>query len=167
MQKLKKLKLRFGAIFIVLAAFLMSSFLITGQISAEEKTTDKPQSAKEKTTDKSQNEMQNAREKAQKYSNKLRDIQKQALENNPELKKQQNELRNLQKEKLEQMVPDNASKQDKVKAYRKLRQDKQLQERKKQFWQDMKGAMEKEDPKTEEYIKNLRHEIEKRKNQNV
>lgn len=109
-------------------------------------------------------ELQEAKQKAQKYSEKLREIQKAAMEKNPELKKQREELKNLQKEKMNEIVSENATRMEKLKARMKLRQDKELQEKRKSLQEDFLEAMKKEDPKTQDYLdefSNARKKIRK------
>jgi hypothetical protein len=128
-----------------MAVLMISLVLAAGQSAAQDKGSGG-----------SGGEMQQARKEAEKYSQKLKNIQKDALKNNPGLKKQREELRNLHRQKLDEMVSENATRREKMKAYMKLRQDKELRQKKQQYRKDMKEAMQKEDPKTEEYIKKFR-----------
>jgi hypothetical protein len=96
-----------------------------------------------------------AKEKANKYSQKLREIQKAAMEKNPELEKKREELRALQKKKMDELVSENATRKEKIKAIMRLRQDQELMQKRKSLQKDFLKAMEKEDPKTKEYLDKL------------
>lgn len=154
MQNEKKSYFYFRVRLVTLAIFLASLFLVAGQTMAEQKGPNMQQK-----------EMQQAQKEAQKYSKKLENIQKKVLENNPKLKKQLDDLKKLQKQKLDKMVSENATRKEKMKAYIKLRQDKELQQKKKQYRKDILEAMKKEDPKTEEYIQKLQDARQKLRRQ--
>jgi len=128
-------------------AVLFAVFFVFGQASAQQK--DAEQKAQQ--SQQSQ-ELQKAKQNAQKYSQKLQEIQKAAMENNPDLKKKRDELQKMQQNKMEEMVSDNATRMEKLKARMKLRQDKELQNKRKSLQEDFLEAMKKEDPKTEDYL---------------
>lgn len=103
----------------------------------------------------SNQELNQAKQKADKYSQKLRKIQQTVMEKNPELKKQRDEVRELQKEKMNDLVSENATRKERIKAIMRLRQDKELMQKRKSLQKDFLKAMEEEDPKTKEYLEKL------------
>lgn len=147
-------------VIVALAALCMFVFAFS-QASAQNKSADQAQQTQQ--AQQSQ-ELQKAKQKAQKYSQKLRKIQKTAMENNPDLKKKRDELQNMQEKKMKEMVSDNATRMEKLKARMKLRQDKELQQKRQSLQKDFLDAMKKEDPKTQEYLdkfSNARKKIRK------
>jgi Skp family chaperone for outer membrane proteins len=112
-----------------------------------------PSAAQQSMSGKSGKAMMQAQKKAKKYSQKLNTIQRQALKNNPELEKQRQAFNAMVRKKMSQMVSEDASKQEKMNAYMKLRNDKELQQKKQAFQKNLSQAMQKENPKTQEYIR--------------
>ncbi len=137
---------RLGTISIFLG-FCLFFFLLAGsiQVIAAEQGGQKGKSK----------ELQEAQQKMRKYSQKLKNIQSDALENNPQLKNRIQEFQELQKEKVQEYVSENATRQEQLQARMKLRNDKELKEKGQKIRQDMLEAMEKEDPKTKNYLQEL------------
>lgn len=137
---------RLGTISLFLG-FCILFFLLAGSIQgmAAEQGGEKSQSK----------DLQKAQQKMRKYSQKLKDIQSSALENNPELQDRIEEFQKLQKEKVQEYVDENASRQEQFKAQMKLRNDKELKKKSESIRNDMLKAMEKEDPKTKDYLEEL------------
>ncbi|MEF8824209.1 MAG: hypothetical protein V5B78_11480 [Desulfohalobiaceae bacterium] len=127
-----------------LATLLVLVFAV-GQAVAEQKA-NQPQSDQK---------LQEAKQKAKNYSEKLRNIQKSVMEKNPELKERREELRQMQKNKMNDLVSENATRKEKVKAVMQLRQDQELMKKRKSLQKDFLKAMKKEDPKTQEYLDKL------------
>ncbi len=127
-----------------IATLLLLVFAV-GQAVAEQKS-DQPQPDQK---------LQEAKQKAKKYSEKLRNIQQSVMEKNPELKERREELRQMQKNKMDDLVSENATRKEKVKAVMQLRQDQELMEKRKSVQKDFLKAMEKEDPKTQDYLDKL------------
>ena len=78
--------------------------------------------------------------------------------------KKRQELKELQQKKIQEATPQNATRKEKIQAYRKLRQDPEMRSKTQKYKEDMLKAMEKEDPKTQEYMQKMR-EARKRKYQ--
>ena len=127
-----------------LATLLLLLFAV-GQAVAEQKA-DQPQPDQK---------LQEAKQKAKKYSEKLRSIQKTVMEKNPELRKKREELRQMQKDKMDDLVSENATRKEKIRAVMQLRQDQELMEKRKSLQKDFLKAMKQEDPKTKDYLDKL------------
>lgn len=100
--------------------------------------------------------LQQAQQKSQEASSKLEEIQAVIMENNPELAKEREELMALQQEKLKEYTSEGASKQEQIMARLKVQRDEEFQQELQSFNKKLIKAMKKEDPKTEEYISELR-----------
>jgi len=102
-------------------------------------------------------ELQQAQQQAEQATAKLREIQKVVVKNDSALEKEQQDLMALQQKKMEQYTSENATKREKIMALLKVRRDKELQQKRQAFNEKLVKAMKKEDPKTEDYIADLRN----------
>ena len=164
-------------------AVLLVLLLVPGMISAQENENSK---GSESVTgmDSAQNQdLANAKNELNNVQKKLRDIQQQAIQKNPQIKKDQKELRELVQTKIEEYSSgadrqrlkeiskelkgkDLRSKENRplIKEFMKIRQklrqaqqkamqDKEVQKMQKQVEKKLKVAMNKVDPAAEDLIK--------------
>ena len=137
---------------IYLGLITIACFLVVAPQLAAQQNLDAQQQNKQ---GQQSRELTQVKQQAKEYAQKLKEIQKSAMENNPDLKKKRNEYQELQKKKMKNKVSENATRTEKMKAQMELRQDKELQQKRKDLQQDFLEAMKNENPNTQKYLDKL------------
>lgn len=136
----------FYAYFACLASLMLALCLVASPAAAQNKGQGQGQSQ----------QMKDAQNRMKQNRQKLNEVRKKVMKDNPELQQRRQNLQELQREKMKEYAGENATRKEKFRAMMKVRQDKEVQKKIGNFRKDLLKEMKSVDPKTEQYLQDLK-----------
>jgi hypothetical protein len=137
-----------------LAGLILAACLIASPAAAQNKGQGKGQSK----------QMQDAQQRMKESRQKLKEIRKKVMKDNPELQQRRKSIQELQRKKMQEYAGENATRKEKFQAMMKVRRDKEVREKIGSFRDELINQMEQEDPKTKQYLQELKSAAKEMRN---